>query len=91
MPHSLTVQIEQYKEENRLVRIHAVIWVERDGQKAIVIGANGEMLKKIGQRARLDLETFLDNKVYLNLWVKVKQGWSDNEQALQSLGYLDDI
>jgi GTP-binding protein Era len=91
VPHALTVQIEQYKEENRLVRIHAVIWVERDGQKAIVIGANGEMLKKIGQRARLDLETFLDNKVYLNLWVKVKQGWSDNEQALQSLGYLDDI
>ena len=89
VPHALTVQIEQYQEEGNLTRIHAVIWVERDGQKAIVIGKNGEMLKKVGQRARTDLEAFLDGKVYLNLWVKVKRGWSDNEQALQSLGYID--
>lgn len=89
VPHAVTVQIEQYQEEGALTRIHAIIWVERDGQKAIVIGKNGEVLKKIGQRARIDLESFIDGKVYLNLWVKVKRGWSDSEQALQSLGYTD--
>ena len=89
VPHALTVQIEQFKEENELTRIHAVIWVEREGQKAIVIGKNGEVLKKVGQRAREEMEKMFEGKIYLNLWVKVKKGWSDNERALQSLGYTD--
>lgn len=87
LPHAATVEIEQYKEEGRLVRISALIWVERDGQKAIVIGKNGAMLKKIGERARHDLEIFLENKVFLQLWVKVRKGWADDERALHSLGY----
>ncbi|MBS1214004.1 MAG: GTPase Era [Proteobacteria bacterium] len=89
VPHALTVEIQHYKLEKGMVRIHAVIWVERDGQKAIVIGRQGEVLKKVGQRAREDLEKMLDRKVYLNLWVKVKRGWSDSERALQSLGYSE--
>lgn len=87
LPHATTVEIEQYKEEGRLVRIAALIWVERDGQKAIVIGKDGAMLKKIGERARHDLEAFLDHKVFLQLWVKVRKGWADDERALHSLGY----
>ena len=89
VPHAITVQIEQYQEEKGMIRIHAVIWVEREGQKVIVIGKQGEVMKKVGQRARESLERMLDRKVYLNLWVKVKKGWSDNERALQSLGYTD--
>lgn len=89
VPHALTVQIEQYKEQQGIIHIHGIIWVEREGQKTIVIGKQGEMIKKIGQRARQDLEKVLEKKVYLNLWVKVKKGWSDNERALQNLGYSD--
>lgn len=87
LPHAATVEIEQYKEEGRLVRISALIWVERDSQKAIVIGKDGAMLKKIGERARHDLEAFLEHKVFLQLWVKVRKGWADDERALHSLGY----
>jgi len=89
VPHALSVQVEKFEETEGLTRIHAVIWVEREGQKAIVIGKGGEVLKKIGQRAREDLEKSLEQKVYLNLWVKIKKNWSDNDQALQSLGYTD--
>ena len=87
VPHAISVQIEQFKEEDRLTRIHAIIWVEREGQKVIVIGKQGEVMKKVGQRAREEMEKMFGRKVYLNLWVKVKKGWSDNETALQSLGY----
>lgn len=87
LPHAVTVEIEQYKVEGKLVRIAALIWVEREGQKAIVIGKDGAMLKKIGERSRQDLENFLDSKVYLKLWVKVRKGWADDERALASLGY----
>jgi GTP-binding protein Era len=87
LPHALTVEIERYREEAGLTRIYALIWVEREGQKAIVIGKDGEGLKKIGERARHDLEKWLDGKVYLQLWVKVKKNWSDDERALRSLGY----
>lgn len=87
VPHALTVEIEQFKAEGRLTRINAVIWVEREGQKAIIIGRGGEVLKKVGERARRELERMLDCKVYLELWVKVKRGWSDDERALHSLGY----
>lgn len=89
VPHALTVEIEQYRTEDGLTRIHALIWVERPGQKAIVIGQKGEVLKKVGERARAELEKMLDGKVYLELWVKVKEGWSDDERALQSLGYRE--
>jgi GTPase len=64
-----------------------VIWLERDSQKSIVIGTDGEMLKKIGTDARLDMEKLIGQKVFLKLWVKVKKGWSDNERALLSLGF----
>jgi GTP-binding protein Era len=89
LPHAITVEIEQYEDTEKLVRIQAIIWVERDGQKNIVIGEGGKVLKTIGQRARIDIELLVGKKVYLGLWVKVKKGWSDNERALQSLGYLD--
>ncbi len=89
VPHALTVEIEQYKQDGELTRISALIWVERDGQKAIVIGKKGEVLKKVGERARHDLERMLEGKVFLQLWVKVKEGWSDDERALRSLGYAD--
>ncbi|HYE36543.1 GTPase Era [Methylocaldum sp.] len=89
VPHALTVEIEQFKPEGGLTRISAVIWAEREGQKAIIIGRNGEVLKKVGERARRELERLLDSKVYLELWVKVKKGWSDDERALHSLGYTE--
>jgi GTP-binding protein Era len=89
VPHALSVEIEQFKAEGGLTRIAALIWVERDGQKAIVIGHKGEMLKKIGERSRADLERLLDRKVFLQLWVKVKENWSDDERALRSLGYAE--
>lgn len=90
LPYALTVEIEQFKPEGQLVNIAAVIWVERDSQKKIVIGKGGANLKKIGQLARVDMERLFDSKVYLQLWVKVKEGWSDDERALSSLGYTDD-
>ena len=89
VPHALTVEIEQFKQEDGLTRISALIWVERQGQKVIVIGKKGDVLKKVGERARLDLERMLEGKVFLQLWVKVKEGWSDDERALRSLGYSD--
>lgn len=88
LPYELTVEIEQFKVEGRLVRIHALILVEREGQKQIVIGKQGARLKSVGTEARKDIEYLLDSKVMLNLWVKVKQGWSDDDRALRSLGYL---
>lgn len=89
LPYALTVEIERYEESPTISRIYAAILVERDSQKSIVIGKQGEMLKKVGTEARLDIEKLLDQKVYLQLWVKVKKGWSDNERALQSLGFMD--
>ncbi|MFA5982763.1 MAG: GTPase Era [Methylococcaceae bacterium] len=87
LPYALTVEIERYEENVELTKIYAIIWVERSSQKTIVIGKQGEMLKKIGIDARLDIEKLLAQKVYLELWVKVKKGWSDNERALQNLGF----
>lgn len=89
VPHALTVQIELFKEEEKLTRIHALIWVEREGQKVIVIGKNGEVLKKVGQRAREEMEKLFGNKVFLNLWVKVKKNWSDSEADLLGFGYRE--
>jgi len=90
LPYSLTVEIESYKTKNEILHISAVIWVERKGQKIIVIGKRGEQLKSIGQLARVELEKYFDNKVFLQLWVKIKQGWTNNQRALRSLGYYDE-
>ncbi|MFZ1827722.1 MAG: GTPase Era [Candidatus Competibacteraceae bacterium] len=89
LPYALTVEIERFAEEGRLVRIHALIWVERASQKGIVIGEKGVTLREVGRQARQDLERLLDRKVFLETWVKVREGWSDDERALQSLGYAD--
>ncbi|MCL7461264.1 GTPase Era [Pseudomonas sp. NW5] len=89
VPYQVTVEIEQFKQEGRILHIHALILVERDGQKKIIIGDKGERIKRIGQDARRDMENLFGSKVMLNLWVKVKSGWSDDERALRSLGYGD--
>ena len=89
LPYALTVEIEQFQELPDLCKIYANIWVERSSQKSIVIGKQGEMLKKIGTEARIDIEKLIGQKVYLQLWVKVKKGWSDNQRALQSLGFTE--
>lgn len=87
LPYSVTVEIEQFKEEKEVLHISALIWLEKEGQKAIVIGEKGQQLKKIGQQARLDMEKLFGQKVFLRLWTKVKDNWSDDEKALRSLGY----
>lgn len=87
VPYALTVEIEKFTQDGGLLHICGLIWVERDGQKAIVIGQKGASLKRIGQQAREDMERLFDSKVFLELWVKVKSGWSDDERALRSLGY----
>jgi len=90
LPYSVAVEIEQYVvKKNGGVSVSAVILVERDGQKKMIIGTGGEKLKTIGTEARKDLEKMLGNKVYLELWVKVRNGWSDDARALRSLGYMD--
>lgn len=90
LPYSTAVEIEQFKFEGRILHIHGLILVERAGQKRIVIGDKGARIKKVGQDAREDMEQLFEAKVMLNLWVKVKGGWADDERALKSLGYFDD-
>ncbi|GAA5316179.1 MAG: GTPase Era [Candidatus Pelagadaptatus aseana] len=87
LPYQMTVEIEEFSYEGNIIHIGALIHVERDSQKRILIGDKGSRIKQIGQQARLDMETLFDNKVMLKLWVKVKSGWSDDERALRSLGY----
>ena len=87
LPYGLTVVLEQFKEEEGRLLINAVIWVERTGQKAIVIGNGGEQLKEVGRAARLEMVELFKRPVHLELWVKVKENWSDNEMALRQLGY----
>jgi GTP-binding protein Era len=89
VPHALTVEIESYAEAPALITIHATIWVERTGQKAIVIGRQGEVLKAVGSAARRELESMAGRKINLQLWVKVKEGWSDSAAALRQFGYSD--
>lgn len=89
VPHQITVQIEVFNEGERLVEIAAALLVERQGQKKILIGTGGDRIKQIGIQARRDIERLLDQKVMLDLWVKVKSGWSDDKRALRSLGYGD--
>lgn len=92
LPYSVTVEIEQFKIDERtgMYRINGLILVERDGQKKMVIGNKGEKIKKIGIEARKDMQEFFETKVHLELWVKVKAGWADDERALRSLGYSDE-
>ncbi len=87
LPYQTTVEIELYKEKENITEINAMILVETKGQKAIIIGNKGMRLKSIGTKARKDMEKLLGRKVFLQLWVKVKAGWSDSESALRSLGY----
>jgi GTPase len=87
LPYGLTVGIEQFKEEDGRLLVNAVIWVERSGQKAIVIGQAGEQLKEVGRSARIEMSNLFKRPVHLELWVKVKENWSDNEAALRQLGY----
>ena len=87
VPYGLTVQIERYDTSGEQVAIDAVIWVDRDSQKGIVVGKGGQVLKTVGQSARLDLCEQLGRRVHLELWAKVKDNWSDSEQDLQRLGY----
>lgn len=87
VPYSIAVEIEKFELEGNLRRIHAAIIVDKAAHKSIVIGKGGETLKTVGTEARQDLEKLFDGKVYLEVWVKVKSGWADDERALKSLGY----
>lgn len=89
LPYSTTVEVERWEESGALTRIHAVIWVEREGQKAIVIGAGGAQMRSIGTAARLAIERLLGRRVFLQLWCKVRENWSDDESQLRRFGYAD--
>jgi GTP-binding protein Era len=90
VPYQVTVEIERFRVDGKITFIDALILVERDGQKKIIIGAKGERIKKIGEQARVDIESLLGCKVMLKTWVKIRSGWSDDERALRSLGYMDE-
>jgi len=87
LPYGINVQIERFADEDGRIMINAVIWVERAGQKAIVIGQGGERLKEIGRLARIELNDLWQRSVHLELWVKVKENWADSEMALRQFGY----
>ena len=87
LPYELTVEVERYEELPHITKIYIIIWLERESQKNIVIGTEGEVLKKVGIDARHDIEKLIGQRCLLKLWVKVKKGWSDNERALLSLGF----
>ena len=87
LPYALTIQIEKFAEQNQLATVEATIFVEKEGQKRILIGNKGERLKRVGIDARRDMEEVFGTRVVLNTWVKVKSGWSDDERAMKSLGY----
>jgi GTP-binding protein Era len=87
IPYGLTVTVEAYELKPDILRVSAVIWVEKESHKSIVIGAKGERLKIVGRDSRIEMEAYFDRKVFIQLWVKVKSGWSDNEQLLQQFGY----
>jgi len=89
VPYAATVQIERFKQVKGMLRVDAVIWVEKEGQKGILIGKGGARLKHLGTRARLAMEKHFGRRVYLNLWVKVRAGWSDDAAALRRFGYAE--
>ncbi len=87
IPYALTVEIEKFEEETNLYRINALIWVEREGQKNIIIGNKGAALKEVAKQARIAMESLYGKKVYLEIWIKIKKSWSSDERALINLGY----
>lgn len=87
IPYALTVEIEEFRRERGVLRIGALVWVERESQKQIVIGKGGAVLKQVGSRARQSLERLFDERIFLRLWVKVRRDWTDDEQALRELGF----
>lgn len=89
LPYSLTVEIERFKREDGVLRIHAIIWVERESQKQIVIGKGGQVLKQVGRDARKAMEALFDEKVFLETWVKVSRDWSRSEKMLERMGFDD--
>ena len=89
LPYASAVEIERFEEDGAMFRIGAVIWVERESQKAIVIGKGGARLRNIGTNAREQMEKLFDRKVFLETWVRVRQGWSNDEAALRALGYSE--
>ncbi|MFO7528525.1 MAG: GTPase Era [Marinobacter sp.] len=89
LPYSVAVEIEEFKQQGKTLHISALILVEREGQKKIIIGDRGERMRHIGQEARTDMERMFGGKVMLRLWVKVKRGWADSDRALKSLGMND--
>jgi len=88
LPYAIDVQIEALEHQENIIHIHALIYAEREGQKPIIVGKNGQMLREVGTKAREEMERFYGKKVCLKLWVKVKEGWSDNRRALQEMGYV---
>ena len=89
LPYRISVTVDEFKEEENIIHILATIWVEKQGQKSIVIGNRGSVLKSAGKAAREDMEMLFDKKVNLKTWVKVKKKWADSEQALKQFGYQD--
>ena len=87
VPHGIAIEIEKMSEKKTLTAINAVIYCEKTSHKGIIIGKNGEMLKKIGTMARCDIEKMLDKKVYLELWVRVKNDWRNNNFLMKNFGY----
>lgn len=87
LPYSTSVEIESYQDEGQLVRLHALVWVEKDTHKRMIIGHHGQKLKAIATEARLDMEKLVGKKVFLQCWCKVKSGWSEDEGLLRQLGY----
>jgi GTPase len=88
IPYSVEVVVEEYKEEKSIDRIRAIIYVARESQKGIIIGHQGKMLKKVGKEARLDMEAFLEKKVFLELYVKVDSEWRNDDKKLKKFGYI---
>lgn len=87
IPYSVEAVVESFKEDNKMIRINAVIYVERDSQKGIIIGQGGKMLKKVGMEARKDIEAFFEKKVFLELFVKVEKDWRNKDKVLKDFGY----
>lgn len=87
IPYAVEVEVESFKEETKLIRISALIYVERESQKGILIGNEGKALKKVGRESRLDMEAFFQKKVFLELRVKVKKDWRNNERSIKNFGY----
>ena len=89
LPYALSVEVERFEHVNGIDRIAIIIWVDKKSQKGIIIGKGGEQLKEIGKRSRKSMENLFGHQVYLQLWVKIKSGWANDERMLQNLGYTD--